>query len=103
MWNEVYSLVELIWPNSFHNTADPELVASGYKFFKAQSLHLLYFSFATLTTLGMEGVAPTSNTARMLVCAEAISGQVYITMLIARLVGMHIAEVQSARSVEGRE
>jgi len=92
IWTHLYSLIELVWPDSISVALDPGIPVTGYKLLKTQFLHLLYFSYASLTTVGMEGVVPTSNTARMLVCGEAITGQVYLTMLIARLVGMHIAQ-----------
>lgn len=103
IWSHFYSLIVLIWPDAISVAIDAGMTATGYKLLKAQFLHLLYFSFATLTTVGMDGVAPTSNTARMLVCCEAMTGQIYLTMLIARLVGMHIAEGRAARSVESLE
>jgi hypothetical protein len=51
---------------------------------------LLYFSFATLTTLGYGDIVPTSPISRMLASLEAIAGQLYLAVLVARLVGMHI-------------
>ncbi|MEZ4215297.1 MAG: potassium channel family protein [Myxococcota bacterium] len=51
----------------------------------------LYFSFVTLTTLGYGDIVPVSETARMLAAGEAVSGQVYLTVLVARLVGLHIS------------
>ena len=51
----------------------------------------------TLTTLGYGDIVPTSGTARMLSVAEAVTGQLYLTVLVARLVGLHIS--QSVREV----
>ena len=45
----------------------------------------------TLTTLGYGDIVPVSETARMLAAGEAVSGQVYLTVLVARLVGLHIS------------
>jgi hypothetical protein len=50
-----------------------------------------YFSFCTLSTVGYGDIVPTSRLARSLSCLESISGQLYLTILIARLVGLHIA------------
>ena len=52
---------------------------------------MVYFSFVTLTTLGYGDIAPLSQTARTLAWAEALLGQLYLTILVARLVGMHIS------------
>jgi len=58
----------------------------------------LYFSFVTLTTLGYGDVTPVSMTARMLTAAEALIGQLYLVVLVARLVGLHVATGLSGRS-----
>jgi len=49
-----------------------------------------YYSFSTLTTLGFGDLAPKSLAARVLSCTEAIIGQLFLTILIARLVGLHV-------------
>jgi hypothetical protein len=51
-----------------------------------------YFSFVTLTTLGYGDITPQSYQAGVLAYLEAIVGQVYLAVLVARLVGMHIAQ-----------
>ncbi|MCJ7557262.1 MAG: potassium channel family protein [Gammaproteobacteria bacterium] len=55
-------------------------------------LQIIYFSFVTLSTLGYGDILPVSDLARPLAYAEAIAGQLYLTVLVARLVGMHISE-----------
>lgn len=59
-----------------------------------------YYSFVTLTTLGYGDIAPVSPAARTLSWLEAVTGQIYLTVLVARLVGLHIAH---ARSFEPRD
>lgn len=49
-----------------------------------------YFSFSTLTTLGFGDLAPITLPARVLSCAESILGQLFLTILVARLVGLHV-------------
>jgi len=53
---------------------------------------LFYFSFTTLTTLGYGDITPKGKVAMMLANFEAISGQMYLTVFVARLVGLHIAK-----------
>lgn len=54
----------------------------------AQGFHdFLYFSFITLTTLGYGDATPVSALAKSLSIVIAISGQLYLTILIAMLVG----------------
>ncbi|HTR00098.1 MAG TPA: potassium channel family protein [Candidatus Acidoferrum sp.] len=52
----------------------------------------LYYSFATLSTLGYGDIIPTSKVSRLLAIGEAISGQLFLAILIARLVGMAVSE-----------
>jgi hypothetical protein len=52
----------------------------------------IYFSYVTLTTLGYGDITPKSSSARYLATLEAIIGQLYIAVLIARMVGVYIAQ-----------
>jgi len=49
----------------------------------------LYYSFVTLTTMGYGDIVPVSRAARMLAVSEATTGVLYMSVLIARLVGMY--------------
>jgi voltage-gated potassium channel len=51
----------------------------------------LYFSFVTLTTLGYGDITPVSAFAKSLTIVIAISGQLYLTILIAMLVGKYLS------------
>jgi len=57
-----------------------------------------YFSFATLTTLGYGDLTPLTLATRVLSCAEAITGQLFLTILIARLVGLHVVRTSQHAS-----
>ncbi len=48
----------------------------------------IYFSFSTLSTLGYGDIVPTSRLSRSLAIGEATTGQLYLAILIARLVAM---------------
>ena len=50
----------------------------------------LYFSFVTLTTVGYGDIAPLSTFARSLAMLEAVIGQLFPSILLARLVSMEI-------------
>jgi hypothetical protein len=45
-----------------------------------------------MSTLGYGDIVPTSSPARMLAVGEAITGQLYLAVLVARLVGLHISQ-----------
>lgn len=51
---------------------------------------LLYFSFITLTTTGLGDIRPTSEIAQMLTAGETLTGQLYVAIFVARLMGLHI-------------
>jgi voltage-gated potassium channel Kch len=44
----------------------------------------------TLTTVGYGDIIPRSAAARTMAVIEAVMGQIYLTVLVARLVGLHI-------------
>jgi voltage-gated potassium channel len=50
----------------------------------------LYFSFTTLTTLGYGDIVPANRLAGMLSCLEAVTSQMYLALLVGRLVGMRV-------------
>jgi hypothetical protein len=63
---------------------------------------VLYFNFATLTTLGYGDIVPTAPLSRILASVEAIAGQLYLAVLVARLVGRHIAHsIEQGPGTEG--
>lgn len=51
----------------------------------------LYFSFVTLTTLGYGDITPVSPFAKSLTIIIAVVGQLYLTILIAMLVGKYLS------------
>ncbi|MBS1956461.1 MAG: two pore domain potassium channel family protein [Cyanobacteria bacterium SZAS-4] len=59
---------------------------------------LIYFSMCTLTTLGYGDIVPIAKFSRTLAWLEAMTGQLYLAILVARLVGLQIASV-SAKQV----
>ncbi len=52
---------------------------------------LIYFSFVTITTLGYGDITPVSRMAKNLALLEAVWGQTYLAVLVARLVGLHLS------------
>jgi hypothetical protein len=51
---------------------------------------LLYFSLVSLTTVGYGDIVPVSGLARPVVVLEGVFGTLYLAVMIARLVGLHI-------------
>ena len=88
-WTFAYALVDALNPHSF-----AALSAAGHEKYVIRFLELRYFSFMTLTTVGYGDIVPHSTAARTLAAFEAIVGQIYLTVLVARLVGLHIVHGQ---------
>lgn len=55
-------------------------------------IYLFYFSLVTLTTLGYGDVHPINKLAMSLAGLEAVVGQMYVAIFVARLVGLHITK-----------
>lgn len=64
---------------------------------------LLYYSFATLTTLGLGDIVPVSSLARTLTCLEAVVGQFYLAVVVAKIVGIYVAQSIYGPTEESRE
>ena len=92
VWSLVYSFIDRLDPNAFYCSLPGGQRSTVLQIGRAGSSGALYFSFTTLTTLGYGDIVPASPIARMLASTEAITGQLYLAVLVARLVGLHIAE-----------
>lgn len=92
IWAYFYSILEIFVPGSFHFSGAYGLVADrthpGLPVFS-------YFSMVTLTTLGYGDITPANPQAAALATMEAIIGQLYIAIIIARLVGLQASESNS--------
>ncbi len=97
LWALAYSALSILNPAAFYSTL-PGNAAPVLRIGQGGKAAVLYFSFSTLTTLGYGDIVPVSPLARMLTSVEAITGQLYLTVLVARLVGLHITESLSQRS-----
>lgn len=58
---------------------------------------MLYFSYVTLTTLGYGDVLPVSSQARSLAMIEAVTGVMFLAILVARLVSLYGQEIPHRR------
>ena len=68
--------------------------------FKSQA-DFIYFSFVTMSTLGYGDITPRDSLARSLAIFFSVTGQLYLTMIIAMLVGKFLGQKSSdAKSVE---
>jgi hypothetical protein len=91
-WALAYSVADAFDPDAFKSTIDSPQAFAQFGIRNGQTMPVLYFSFCTLTTLGYGDFLPTSGMARALATLEAITGQLYLVVLVSRLVGLHIAD-----------
>jgi len=83
VWASLYTLTDYLHPGSFNN------YLHGYR-------DLVYYSLITLATVGYGDITPVSPVARSLAVLEAITGQFYLAVMIARLVGLEIVHSEKA-------
>ena len=65
---------------------------AGEQMLSVDTNDFVYYSMVTLTTLGYGDITPLSASARALAAMEALVGQIYLTVIIARLVGLHMQQ-----------
>lgn len=89
IFGNIYFFLNAAVPGAFSGLPDSD--------FLEQLMALNYHSFVTLTTLGYGDIYPVLPLARTLCYLEAVLGQMYLTILVAALVGIHIAMRQNGR------
>jgi hypothetical protein len=92
IWASAYALIFMYDPTSFDlgiaATAPDDvndIQTSGMG-------QLVYFSFVTMTTLGYGDITPLSAAASNLAILQALTGQLYLAVILARIVSLTITE-----------
>jgi voltage-gated potassium channel Kch len=83
MWTFIYRLIENLYPGSFAVAHDKLLLAENI---------YLYFSLVTITTLGYGDITPIGSQAVALSVLEAITGQIYLVVVVAWFVGLYVSK-----------
>jgi voltage-gated potassium channel len=81
----VYETLDGVIPGSFRFPADTAWSTPG-------TIRYRYFSFVTLATLGYGDLTPVTALAGTLASMEAIGGQLYIGITVARLVALSLVD-----------
>ena len=82
MWTFIYRLLENLYPGSFAVAHD--------NLHSAENIYL-YFSLVTITTLGYGDITPIGSQAVALSVLEAITGQIYLVVVVAWFVGLYVS------------
>ena len=85
----IYALIDIVAPSSFISSIPGK---EGLIDLASSDLDRIYFSFVTLLTVGYGDIVPASPPAKLTTIIEGFIGQVYLVVLIARLVGMHVSQ-----------
>ena len=80
----IFTVIEELLPGSFHSshTLSPDTGGRSFS-------NMFYFSFVTLATLGYGDIVPLSGPAKGLAILEAVIGQMYLVVVVARLVSLY--------------
>lgn len=96
VWGFAYALVSLHVPGAFGNLQD------GSSREGVELGDLVYFSFVTLTTVGYGDMAPGVPLIRSLAIIQALMGQLYLTITLARLVSLQLMDQQGDSATEAQ-
>jgi hypothetical protein len=86
-WMFLYYTMYVLWPGSIFVSPSPGTVVGK----EAKFTELLYFSFSALSTIGSSGEESVTTLARQLAVVESATGQLYLAVLVSRLVGFSTA------------
>lgn len=92
-WALIYGALDLVQPGSFdlgETPAMPITAGADPAPHFADMDPMLYYSLVTLSTLGYGDIVAVTRAARSLSALEAIVGQLYMAVVVARLIGLHI-------------
>jgi hypothetical protein len=87
-WAHTYHIASLLDRGAFNSAGSDVSAVSTW----------VNYSFGMLTTVGYQGILPVHPVAHTLGSGEAVTGQLYLAVLAARLVSMQV----SARTGEDR-
>jgi hypothetical protein len=88
----LYWVLERAWPGS--------LVYGGEMLSRFSHADGIYFSFVTLATLGYGDFIPTTEIARGLAIVEAVAGQLYLGVMVARLISLYASGIATESDVD---
>lgn len=94
LWALIYTMIEIYNPYSFSFDTGFTTTTSTMTVHRFYFSQFLYLSFVTFSTLGYGDIIPLTALSRTATSLQAVTGQLYVAILIARLVGLHIIQSQ---------
>jgi hypothetical protein len=91
IWVWVYALIALAEPGSFRSQGVPQVAWTDAPSRRAEFMRLLVFSYSTLTSSGLGDFTTGNSFASICANLEALTAQIYLAVVIARLVGLQAA------------
>lgn len=91
-WGVVFALIDYCIPSAFLGFEQGPFHQGYLDILTYRFENLLYYSFVTLTTLGYGDIIPVYPGAKFLSILEAVTGQLYIGTVIARLLGLYLSQ-----------
>jgi hypothetical protein len=97
----IYILIGLIFANADYGVQ----LVSGHSFFAQPGHHgpadFAYFSYITMATVGYGDLTPAVGLPRTNAVLEALMGQIFLVVLVARLVGMYTPTFRWGHELRG--
>jgi hypothetical protein len=90
-WASAFSILEGMHPGSF-SLSDADATGSVLAGAGTVDAQITYFSLITLTTVGYGDITPMTAPARALAAIAGLIGQLYVAIIIARLVAIEVAD-----------
>ena len=97
----IYLVAGLIWAYAFillNHFDSSAFHLPDYEGLSKEVELFTYYSYSTLTTLGYGDIVPESAQARMLSVLEAVFGQLYLAIVIAKLVSISWRQEEKSQS-----
>ncbi|MCB1112171.1 MAG: two pore domain potassium channel family protein [Chlamydiia bacterium] len=91
-WTVIYEAIEHYVPGSFYLSTDLDRVLNWSD--------IVYFSFTTLTTLGYGDITPVNPFARSIAILEAITGILFIPVIVSGAMSLFLSSSWNKRHVE---
>jgi hypothetical protein len=94
LWAAIYTNLELYYTNAF--TFNGQLAVDAGVVQESVFRQMIYFSFVTLSTLGYGDILPVHKVSQSWAGVEAMIGQFFIAIVIARLVSVYTVEEEES-------